>query len=252
MPRVTDELDAAGLAVFGDNVRTERTLRGWSIERLAQLAELANDTVFRVEKGYPSTKRTRIRICKALQSSYARMLMKPHLLGKGFAIHRRQDDWWVVHWGKRPNRHLEDESDRIQAAEERNRLGSLGFVSHFVQMLNCRLPKGKLVAGVLELYGDGARSKYLAGEVFIYVLNGTVKVVIGDEEFFLDQGESATIQCSLAEFFFAPAGLDPQHPPSLLYVRLDIGAEDAQVKEEELAKLIREWESEPGTAVADH
>jgi transcriptional regulator with XRE-family HTH domain len=243
MPRITNELDAAELAVFGENVRTERTLHGWSIERLAQLAELATDTVFRVEKGQPSTKRSRIRICKALQSSYARMLMRPQTTGKGFAIHRQSEDWWVVHWGKRQYRHLDDESDRIQEAQERRRLGGLGFVSHFVQMLNCRLPKGKLVAGVLEIFGEGAKSKYLSGEVLVYVLDGSVRVVFGEDEFVLNQGEAATIQCAVAEFFFAPTEPEMRVPPRLLYVRLDVGAEDAQMKEEELAQLIREWES---------
>lgn len=243
MPRATGELDADGRTVFGENVRTERSLRGWSIERLAKLADLATDTVFRIEKGHPTTKRTRIQVCKALQSSYARMLMKPKTAGMGYAIHRRPEDWWVVHWGHRSNRPADDESDRIQEAQERRRLGGLGFVSHFVQMLNCRLPKGKLVAGVLEIFGEGARSKYLAGEVFAYVLEGAVKVVIGEEHFILEQGEAATIQCSLADFYFAPTTGEARHPAKLLYVRLDLGPQDPQIEEEELAKLIEEWDS---------
>jgi len=243
MPRVTNDLDPETTITFGENVRTERTLRGWSIERLAHLADMAVDTVFRIERGLPSTKKSRTKVCRALQSSYDRMLMKPHTLGKGYAIHRRTDDWWVVHWGKRPQRHPEEESERIQSQEERVRLGSLGFVSHFVQMLNCRLPKGKLVAGILEIYGEGARSKYLAGEVLVFVLRGTVRVVIGAEEFLLIEGESATIQCALAEFFFAP-GAEAAEPPKLLYVRLDVGAEGAQLKDDELASFIKMWDSE--------
>ena len=243
MPKITSELDAEGRAVFGENVRTERSLRGWSIERLAKLADLATDTVFRIEKGQPSTRRTRIQVCKALQSSYARMLMKPKTAGVGYAIHRRTEDWWVVHWAYRSKSPADDESDRIQQAQERRRLGNLGFVSHFVQMLNCRLPKGKLVAGVLEIYGEGARSKYLAGEVFAYVLEGAVRVVIGEDDFILDQGEAATIQCSLADFYFASTSADGGEPARLLYVRLDLGPEDPQIKEEELAKLIEEWDS---------
>ena len=242
MPRTTPDLDEETRVTFGENVRTERTLRGWSIERLAHLAEMAVDTVFRIERGMPSTIRSRSKVCRALQSSYDRMLLKPHTMGKGYAVHKRSDDWWVVHWGKRPQRHPEEESQRIQAAEERRRVGGLGFVSHFVRMLNCRLPKGKLVAGVLELYGEGARSRYLAGEVFIFVLSGSVRVVFGQDEFLLEQGESATIQCAMAEFFFAPADDEPE-PPRLLYVRLDVGA-DAQMKDDELEAFIKMWDSE--------
>lgn len=247
MPKGSSDLDPAALLIFGENVRAERTLRGWSMERLASLAELATDTVFRIEKGAPSTKRTRLRLCKALQSSYKRLLMKPRVAGPAFAIHRSEDDWWVVHWQQRAYRRPEDEEERIQTSEERQRLGGLGFVSHFVQMLNCRLPRGKLVAGILELHGEGSKSRYLAGEVLVYVLSGKVRVVIGDEQFFLKQGEAATIQCAVAEFFFAPGEPESDPPPSLLYVRLDVGTEGHDPQEEELANFVRQWDPEPSS-----
>lgn len=245
MPRITSELDLADLAVFGENVRAERLLRRWSIERLAKLANLAVDTVFRIEKGQPSTKRTRLQLCKALQSSYQRMLMKPRAAGKNYATHRRQDDWWMVHWRNRAYRHGEDEEDRIQVAEERVRLGNLGFVSHFVKMLNCRLGKGKLVSGILELYGEGLKSRYLGGEVFVYALVGSSRVVFDEEEFTLQEGEAATIQCSESEFYFAPVEGKGGLPPTLLYVRLDVGPEGAGPLDEELTKLVDEWEADP-------
>jgi hypothetical protein len=245
MPRVSSDFDSAIMAIFGENVRGERSLRGWSIERLATLAEVAIDTVFRIEKGLPSTKRSRLRVCKALQSSYKRMTMKARVSGPGYAIHRQDDDWWVVHWAKRTTRSTEEEEERIQNAEERHRLGSLHFVNHFVQMLNCRLPRGKLVAGVLELFGEGSPSKYLAGEVFIYVLSGAARVVIGDDEFVLREGEAATIQCAIAEFFFEPSEPVVAVPPKLLYVRLDVGTEGHDPQDEELVDFVRQWDPEP-------
>lgn len=239
MPRPTKELDRASLTIFGENVRSERLLRSWSIERLAAVSSLAKDTVFRIEKGHPSTIKSRLRLCKALQSSYKRLIMKPREEGNGYAVHRRDDDYWVVHWEQRTYRPAEDEEDRIQDSRERERLGGLGFVNHFVQMLNCRLPHGKLVSGILELYGEGAKSRYLGGEVFVYVLAGKAKIVFGNTVLHMVEGESATLKCAAAEFFFAPSEDNHSDHPRLLYVRLDSGPEG---QGEELAELVEDWD----------
>jgi transcriptional regulator with XRE-family HTH domain len=223
MPRVHQDVDAATLAVFGENVKSERKLRGWSLEKLAVAANMANDTVFRVEKGLPSTPRTRQRIANALQCSYYRLLLTPRILGDSYAIHRRDDDWWLIHSENRSYKPPQNEDELIQQGPERVRLGKLGFVRHFVRMFNCRLPKGKLVGGILELYGNGDASKYLAGEVFLYVMKGQVVLKVGEEEVFLDAGEAATVDCTGPEFSFNPR--TPGSPaPEILYVRLDEGS----------------------------
>lgn len=210
--------------LFGENVRAERKLQGWSIRSLAAASGTCADTIFRIEHGGPSTMRCRQKVCDALQASYRRLVMASEEGGAGYAIHRRENDYWSVHYEDRPYRVPEDEEGRIQKPNERDRLGRLGFVRHFVRMLNCRLPHGKLVAGVLELYGEGTKSNYLAGEVLVFVLFGNVRVVYGEESFELTVGESATIECAREDFCFEPASSPSPRPPTLLYVRLDEGA----------------------------
>ncbi|MFN3728193.1 MAG: helix-turn-helix domain-containing protein [Fimbriimonadaceae bacterium] len=220
MPRATREADSETLTVFGENVRAERVLRGWSMERLAQESNVSLDTIFRIEHANPSTMRIRKKVADALETTYRRLTLRSRSIGPGYAIHRHLDDRWVVLWDSRPFPAPEDEEERIQRLAERRRLGRLGFVQHFVQLMNCRLDRGKLVAGVIEVYGPGELSTYVAGEVFVTVLEGNVLVQYGEDRFELIAGEAATIRCGLEEFGFAPA--EPEASPArLLYVRLD-------------------------------
>ena len=221
MPRVTSSNESINLVVFGENVRSQRKLRGWSIELLAKRAGLAPHTVLRIEHGYPSTRKKRGLIALALDTLPSRLESVPEIVREDIAIHPIQRDFWISLLDARPQV-PEDDSERIQTSSERDRLGRLGFVSQFVNELHCRLPKGKLVGGILEIHGPLLPSRYLGGEVFAFALRGDSAVHLEDVTFDLDEGQACTLDCTKS-FFFAPKkpiGATGK-PCLILYVRLD-------------------------------
>ena len=221
MPRVTSSNESINLVVFGENARALRKVRGWSIEILAKRAGLSPQTVLRIEKGFPSTKMKREMLALALDTLPSRLEAVPKTVGDDIAIHLREYDFWTSLLDSRPQA-AEDNSERIQTASERDRLGQLGFVTQFVKVLHCRLPRGKLVAGVLEIHGPLHPSKYLGGEVFAYALKGDIVVHLDSETFDLQEGEACTLDCSKS-FYFEPKQFSATSIKAslVLYVRLD-------------------------------
>jgi transcriptional regulator with XRE-family HTH domain len=221
---VVRSIDAPNFEIFGKNVRAERQIWGWSIQRLAAEAGIAPDTVFRIEHGSPCTKATRKKLADALHCDQDRLMMQPTDIRPGFAIHHREEARWKV-LTEIPNRkRADDEVDLIQENSERKRLGDLGFVTMFVKMMNCRLQGGRLVAGLLEIYGEGLHSNYVDGEVFLLVLEGKVRIhLVGQTSFVLSADDAATVDCK-NEFYFVKEGDEDQASPArMLYVRIDQG-----------------------------
>jgi len=221
MPKIVSDGEPVNFARFGRNVRDQRRLRGWSIEMLAKRAGVAPHTVLRIEHGVPSTVAKRSRVASALDTLPARLEAERDLIREDVAVHTHQDDRWmglIDYRAQTP----EDNAERLQTADERLRLGRLGFVPQFVKVLHCRLPKGKIVSGILELHGDLLPSTYLGGEVFAYALKGDSELHLGDEVFPLDEGHAVTLDCT-RPFFFAPKLPEPERavPTLVLYVRLD-------------------------------
>ena len=221
MPRVDPSADAIDPITFGQNVRDLRRTRGWSIDSLAKRAGVASHTVQRIEQGFPSTKSRRIRIAYALDTVVERLGRTDAPVQNDVASHSVADDQWLglIDW--RPVV-PEDNEEAIQAGDERARLGRLGFVTQFVKILRCRLPKGKLVAGVLEIYGDLPESTYLGGEIFAFALRGDSYLNHNGNRYPMQEGCATTFDCT-KPFFFSPiqpvskTGL----PNLVLYVRLE-------------------------------
>lgn len=221
---VVRSIDAPNFEVFGKNVRAERQIWGWSINRLAIEAGIAPDTVFRIEHGSPCTKGTRRKLASALHCDQDRLMMQPTELRPGFAIHHRDEARWKV-LTETPNRKKPDnETELIQELSERARLGDLGFVTMFVKMMNCRLQGGRLVAGLLEIYGEGLHSNYVDGEVFLLVLQGNVRIhIVGQTSFVLSTHDAATVDCKNEFYFVKEEEESSAEPARMLYVRIDQG-----------------------------
>jgi transcriptional regulator with XRE-family HTH domain len=220
MPRVKSHDDAVDPVGYGRNVRQMRTARGWSIVALAKRAGVAPHTVFRIENGLSSTDTTRTKIAFALDTVVERLAAKGGLARSDVSVHTHADSEWIALLDNRP-RLPEDNSIQIQIDEERERLGRLKFVPQFVKVLRCRLPKGKLTSGVLELYGDLPPSTYLGGEIFAYTLRGDASLVMDGEVLPMPLGTAVTFDCT-KPFFFRNENPDPPNlPPLVLYVRLD-------------------------------
>lgn len=221
LPRVRRDESSLDRFVLGRNIRELRRVRGWSIDMLAKRAGVAPYTVLRMEQGLPSTESRRTRIAYALDTVVER-LSKVGALGRNdVAVHTAADDSWMGLIDRRLV--IPDDNDElVQSADERGRLGRLGFVTQFVKVLRCRLPKGKLLAGILEIYADLPASKYLGGEIFAFALRRDSYLNLDGERFLLVEGSATTFDCT-KPFFFSPAG-DPsagEEPALVLYVRLE-------------------------------
>ena len=221
MPKVNQSNESGNPEVFGQNVRDLRRVRGWSIDVLAKRAGVASHTVHRIEHGFPSTKTRRTRIAYALDTIVERLERSETPTRGDLARHESDDDNWLSLIDWRPII-PEDNETAIQSTEERSRLGRLGFVTQFVKILRCRLPKGKLVAGVLELYGDLPPSPYLGGEIFAFALKGDSYLNHNGEAFLMEEGSATTFDCT-KPFYFSP--VEPVSktglPTLVLYVRLE-------------------------------
>ena len=221
MPKVNQNNESENAQVFGSNVRDLRRVRGWSIDALAKRAGVASHTVHRIEHGYPSTKTRRTRIALALDTIVERLERSETPERSDLAQHEANDDNWLSLIDWRPII-PEDNEQAIQSADERGRLGRLGFVTQFVKILRCRLPKGKLVAGVLELYGDLPPSTYLGGEIFSFALKGDSYLNHDGKLFLMKEGSASTFDCT-KPFFFTPVESITRtgSPTMVLYVRLE-------------------------------
>jgi transcriptional regulator with XRE-family HTH domain len=221
MPKVVQHSDSVNARVFGQSVRNLRRVRGWSIDSLAKRAGVANHTIHRIERGFPSTYTIQNRIALALDTVVARLEMVVDSSRHDVAVHTREHDHWL---GLIDRRSMvpEDNDDVIQSQPERSRLGRLGFVSQFVKILGCRLPTGKLISGILEIYGDLPASCYLGGEIFAFALKGDTVLNHDGAGFLLRQGEATTFDCA-KPFSFSKSvdASDSTDPNLVLYVRLD-------------------------------
>lgn len=221
MPKVQILEDSIDPTTFGRNVRELRRVRGWSIDMLAKRAGVAPHTVLRIEQGRPSTETRRTRIAYALDTVMERLANIGTLDRNDVAVHTSSDDQWMSLIDRR-SVIPEENADLIQTAEERSRLGRLAFVPQFVKVLRCRLPKGKLIAGVLEMYTELPASRYLGGEIFAFALRGDAYLNLGGEQFLLREGSATTFDCT-KPFSFSPASMPvaADDPPLVLYVRLE-------------------------------
>jgi transcriptional regulator with XRE-family HTH domain len=242
LPRVRASAESIDFGRFGNNVRQHRLSRGWSIDQLAKRAGVAPHTVLRIEQGFPSTEAKRTRLAFALDTVPDRLEGEQEIVREDIAIHSHDEDLWLSLIDSR-SQVPEDDREQIQTPSERKRLGRLGFVTQFVKILHCRLPKGKLVSGILELHGPLVPSRYLGGEVFAYALRGDCDVCLGDEKFLLREGEAATLDCSKT-FSFAPRRPPEEGEdfPLVLYVRLDEVVPVSDRREKRAPKVVGEFE----------
>ncbi len=220
MPKTTEAEDGFDPVLFGKNVRNLRNLRNWSILYLADRSGVSHHTIVRVEQGLASTHRTRSKIAKALHTVPVRLAVSGVLHSPDVAVHAPADDEWLAIIDRRPRIPAQN-AELIQSPDERVRLGRLKFVPQFVKVLKCRLPSGKLAAGMLEIHGDIVGSPYLNGEIFAYAIQGDSSLVREGEVIPMPYGSAVTFDASKPFFFRNENILPTDPPPIVLYVRLD-------------------------------
>lgn len=215
LARVRTLLDEVGAEAIGDRVRRLRDLQSLSIRAVAERAGISKNSIVRLEQGGGSQPITLIKVCAVLGVHVDR-LAEAGLQGMVNAVaHRRADDRWfdAGDMGSPALLGL----DRALRPSERRRAVERGARTP-VNLLRARLPDGRVLPSVLELYQETEPRSHV-GEEFVYVLSGRARITIGDEAFVLAEGESVTFH-SAEPHRYGPA--DPRRVPvRVLSVRID-------------------------------
>jgi transcriptional regulator with XRE-family HTH domain len=186
------DTDAAA-RIVGPRVRQLRVNRGLTIRSLADRVKISKNTVLRLEQGLPIAESALHRICDSLQTVLPNLLepipseddIKVKVYRAGSNEHRI-----AFRRTSAPKRYVDFEV--IDDPAERLRIGSLGFVSGFVETHGSTLPGGRLQAAIMELWGDQEQPGFRhSGEEFVYCMEGQLRLTVAGEAFLLYPGDSA-------------------------------------------------------------
>ncbi len=200
---------------LGERLRLARMRQGRSIRELADAAGLSKSSIVRLEQGGGTYPMTIVKVCAALGLHVARLRDPERAGDERLAVHRHGDDRWydLVDFGAGPLGGL----DRPLSAEERLEFARQGATVPIV-VLASRLHDGRLLANVMEVYGPSV-SRAHPGEEFVYVLDGSVTITVGETPVTITRGESMVFR-SAESHTYAPTD-GSKLPARLLMVRLD-------------------------------
>lgn len=139
---------------IGQNARRMRIGQGISQEELAQRAGVSVVTVYNVERCVPVSRRTLLKLCAGLNEPLDSLRTRNQSVlseDRDCMLFRSDAAAWIV-FGETRGWVPEDDVARIQNADERLRLGRLGFVPLFAHTTNFIMPEGPGMVK-LELYG---------------------------------------------------------------------------------------------------
>jgi transcriptional regulator with XRE-family HTH domain len=178
-------------AVIGANIKHAREAQGLTQTELADRSEINISSIFRVEKGKAVRMATVAKIAKGLDivvdtilSGEFRQPEFPNLV-----VHRVANAYWFAEDDRRakiPPDHLESYLD----ANERRRLGGLGFVSWFGSPPTSIMKNGPGIV-TLEIHGlrFDAFNAHFYEDAVIFVLRGRVSVQASTGKVELGEGD---------------------------------------------------------------
>jgi transcriptional regulator with XRE-family HTH domain len=203
----------AGIApeVLGERMRRARLRQGRSIRDLAAAAGLSKTSIVRLEQGGSAYPLTVVKLCAALGLHLASLVADRHDAGT-VAVHRHADDRWydLTDFGAGPLGTL--------SAPERAALVKESPTVVPLLILSSRLAEGRLLSTVIEVFSQSEPRSH-PGEEFVFVLSGTAKIRVGQQDYELIEGESIVFR-SIEPHAYAPAD-GSKLPVKLLSVRLD-------------------------------
>jgi len=214
--RLAALLSGVDLGVLGDRIRVDRLRQGKSIRAVATAASVSKTSIVRLERGGSCEPNTVAKVCAAL-GLHLEALVINSPTGANVAVHRAEDDRWydLVDFGGGPLAGL----DRSLTAEERKRYSNQGKAVP-LNILRSRLPQGRLLSTVIELYGPSPVRSH-SGEEWVYVLSGKAVITINESRYALSAGESLVFR-SAEPHSYAPQKIPSSgEPVRLISVRLD-------------------------------
>jgi transcriptional regulator with XRE-family HTH domain len=203
--------------VVGQRLRRARLKQGLSIRELAAKAEVSKTSIVRLEQGQPTFASTIVRICQALGLHLAG-LADPRQIDEFAVVHRNEDDRWfdMTDFGAGPL----GGKDKPLSEAERQKL-SKDKIAVALLYLRSRLQGGLILPALLEIY-DRSEVRSHPGEEMVYILEGTVRVFVGDQTFDLKTGECLTFWSAEAHAYAPAPGSSV--PVRALSIRVDYPA----------------------------
>lgn len=188
----------------GARLKRVRLQQDLSIRGIADLAGISKTSVVQVEAGRSSRRATYLKVATVLGLHLENLSHSGTADGLPYAVHRKGDDRWFdlarFDQGLLPEPAQSDpECRRTAATTPLNILGS-------------RLEQGRIKPTIIEVSSPSERRAH-AGEEYVYVLEGSAIVTVGEHQIDLHQGESVT-------FWSAEPHAYLPHPDSPLPVRL--------------------------------
>jgi len=224
MPKLKSPLiDAQAAPTVGARVRRLREARGYAITDLAAKAGVHRNTLQRLEQGRPVTPRVLERVCNSLDTIPPNLLLADEDDPQPYRIHRNSDADWVLTFNTALSPGIVPDFAPVAEAQERHRLGSVGFASGFFNAHASALRGGQIHAGTLELYGPQERPDcHHAGEEFVLCLRGRIVLELVGERIELGEGDSITFKSELSHRYHPaqPVG-SAEVPPRLLMVWIE-------------------------------
>jgi transcriptional regulator with XRE-family HTH domain/mannose-6-phosphate isomerase-like protein (cupin superfamily) len=233
-----EDIDVAAKLV-GPRVRHIRENRGLSQRDLAERSKISKTTLIRLEHGFPIAEKQLERVCNALQTILPNLMVSADDWDAPYRVHRGSESNWRMAFRRSKAPSSYQDFMMVESPSERKRIGNLGFVSGFLQSLECTLREGKLEAAVLELYGNQEREGYRhSGEEFVYCLSGHLRVTIAKTVVELKAGDCVTFKSRYRHRYesLLPAGFEGE-PTKMLMVWLE--------DKEELEAITADEECEP-------
>ena len=203
---------------LADRIRLARQRQRISIRELAAKAEVSKTSIVRLEAGKSCETETVARVCCAM-GLHLDALVREFAADNSVAIHRGEHDAWydLVRFADGPLASVH--GVQPTPAERRKQATNSNLIP--INILASRLPGGKLLSTVIELYHESPVRCH-PGEEWVYVLSGVALISIADKVYELSQGESVAFR-SAEPHSYAPKSTKTKKtmPVRILSVRLD-------------------------------
>ncbi|QYK53313.1 MAG: helix-turn-helix domain-containing protein [Fimbriimonadaceae bacterium] len=175
------------------------------MRELAERAGISPRTVNRIEKGHPFHESAELKICYAYSITLGTLWQVDlNQRGNRNVVRSNQYRWKflnqedAISYRKRQERMGHEYSDiegygdpdTIQEDAERSRLGLNGKSVGFQKLLSASLSKERYVAVFIELYGSDWTEPPSNIAFVNYVVEGSAKFIIQEDEYFLNVGDS--------------------------------------------------------------
>lgn len=206
---------------LGARIQRLRVRQGLSVRDVADKAEVDKNTILRLEKGLPTSARTRDRVCAALGVYVSRLALPEPDDREVMVKHSRDREVWWPYPGMGEPRSLPllgstPVEDLFKNKEDLLEQAASQLAAGYVTSLACRMPQGRLRSSLLKLYEETTANMH-PGEEFCFCLRGAAVLKVSGKTTLLEEGDAVTFWCAEPHTYAPAFGvITPDQPPILL------------------------------------